>query len=429
MKRNVTGVTALALALCLLLAACGGQGASPSDAPKSPDKITEAVPPAGSAPEEKASGKEEAPAGEEAPETEAPAGEKSPEKALPAGEEAPAAPARREDGTLAEDIAPALAALGETDWQTVSITAEDYGITEKPVGDPGIYGGAASLSLGKLAAVSLSSDGAASEELFDELWRRFLEDPDAVLAYLALMGDQRDRSGEPAAETLCGHIASADAAWYNSVEFGEALAACRERYPAGCVAELLDVLEREHAEGIERNNWQGVEPSHTPPREPPSEGWQAVSVDLESFGLTRTLNDERFEYIFNHTDTIPLDQLIVFDLWGDALTEGSSEELRIRFLEAPDKALAYLVLMGDQRVDYWDQPLAADVICMSIASADAAWHGGSKEFAATMASCRERYPSGRISELLDVMEQEHAASMERQQEVIEAYQEHLKAQE
>ena len=141
--------------------------------------------------------------------------------------------------------------------------------------------------------------------------------------------------------------------------------------------------------------------------------WEAVSIDLESFGISQTLNDERFEYIFNHTNTVPLDQLIVFDLWGDALTEGSSEELRSRFLEAPDTVLAYLVLMGDQRVDYWDQPLAADVICRSIATADAAWHGGSEEFAATMASCRERYPSGRIAELLDVMEQEHAASMER----------------
>lgn len=174
---------------------------------------------------------------------------------------------------------------------------------------------------------------------------------------------------------------------------------------------------------------QGASPSDAPPPEdvtpeetapvPPGfpeleeTEWEAVSVDLESFGLSRTLNDERFEYIFNHTNTVPLDQLIVFDLWGDALTEGSSEELRSRFLEAPDTVLAYLVLMGDQRVDYWDQPLAADVICMSIASADAAWHGGSEEFAQTMASCRERYPSGRISELLDVMEQEHAASMER----------------
>lgn len=173
---------------------------------------------------------------------------------------------------------------------------------------------------------------------------------------------------------------------------------------------------------------QGASPSEAPPEDlPPEETapvpsgfpeleeteWEAVSIDLESFGISQTLNDERFEYIFNHTNTVPLDQLIVFDLWGDALTEGSSEELRSRFLEAPDTVLAYLVLMGDQRVDYWDQPLAADVICRSIATADAAWHGGSEEFAQTLAACRERYSSGRVAELLDVMEQEHAASMER----------------
>ena len=173
---------------------------------------------------------------------------------------------------------------------------------------------------------------------------------------------------------------------------------------------------------------QGASPSEAPPEDlPPEETapvpsgfpeleetkWEAVSVDLESFGLSVGHDDERFMYIMGHTDTVPLDQLIVFDLWGDALTEGSSEELRSRFLEAPDTVLAYLVLMGDQRVDYWDQPLAADVICRSIATADAAWHGGSEEFAQTLAACRERYSSGRIAELLDVMEQEHAASMER----------------
>ncbi len=173
---------------------------------------------------------------------------------------------------------------------------------------------------------------------------------------------------------------------------------------------------------------QGGSPSEAPPEDlPPEETalvpsgfpeleeteWEAVSIDLESFGISQTLNDERFEYIFNHTNTVPLDQLIVFDLWGDALTEGSSEELRSRFLEAPDTVLAYLVLMGDQRVDYWDQPLAADKVCNSIATADAAWHGGSEEFAQTLAACRERYSSGRVAELLDVMEREHAASMER----------------
>ena len=191
---------------------------------------------------------------------------------------------------------------------------------------------------------------------------------------------------------------------------------------------------------------QGASPSEVPQEDlPPEETapvpsgfpeleeteWEAVSIDLESFGISQTLNDERFEYIFNHTNTVPLDQLIVFDLWGDALTEGSSEELRSRFLEAPDTVLAYLVLMGEQVVTLpgWEPMPAAEIVCRSIASADAAWHGGSEEFAATMASCRERYPSGRIAELLDVIEQEHAASMERQQEAIEAYQEHLKPQE
>lgn len=173
---------------------------------------------------------------------------------------------------------------------------------------------------------------------------------------------------------------------------------------------------------------QGASPSEAPQEDLPLEEtalvpsgfpeleeteWEAVSVDLESFGLTIRSDDERLMYIFEHTAAVPLDQLIVFDLWGDALTEGSSEELRSRFLEAPDTVLAYLVLMGDQRVDYWDQPLAADKVCNSIATADAAWHGGSEEFAQTLAACRERYSSGRVAELLDVMEQEHAASMER----------------
>ena len=403
MKRSVTGVIALAPALCLLLAACGGQGALPSDAPPEelPARITETVPPAKPAPVEKAPGEEEVPPPEEEP-------------PAPVGEETPAAPASPEDKALAEDIVPALEALEQPNWQIVSISAKDYGIIEDPVGDPAVYGGAASLSLNRLIAVSLSCDGAAGEDVSGELWRRFLEAPNTLLACLTLMGDQQDEYWErPAAEVICRSIASAGAAWYNSIEFGEALAACRETYPTGRAAELLDVMELEHAAGLQRNGWQGAEPSHAPPQEPPPEGWQAVDIGLDAFGLKRTLDSPRFEYIFNHTDTVHLDQLIVFDLWADALTEGSSEELRSRFLEAPDTVLAYLVLMGDQRVDYWDQPLAADVICRNIASADAAWHGGSEEFATVLASCWERYPSGRIAELLDVMEQEHAASMER----------------
>ena len=143
--------------------------------------------------------------------------------------------------------------------------------------------------------------------------------------------------------------------------------------------------------------------------------WQAVSTDAVAFDLDGGIDNPNFEYVFNHTDTVPLDQLIAFDLAADALSEGSSDELRSRFLEAPNKVLAYLVLMGDQQVDFWDNPPAAEVICMSIASADAAWHGGSEEFAKTMETCRENYPSGPVAHLLDVMEAEHKASLERNQ--------------
>ena len=200
MKTNVTGIPALALALCLLLAACGGQGASPSEAP----------------PED-----------------------------LPPEETAP--------------VRSGFPELEETEWEAVSIDAEDYGIVQDPIGDPAVYGGAASLSLGKLIACSLSSDGAAAENLSDELRKRFLEAPHTLLAYLVLMGDQRmDYWDQPlASEVICRHIASADAAWYEgSEEFARTLSSCRERYPSGRIAELLDVMEQEHAASMERNHGQ-----------------------------------------------------------------------------------------------------------------------------------------------------------------------------
>ena len=143
--------------------------------------------------------------------------------------------------------------------------------------------------------------------------------------------------------------------------------------------------------------------------------WQAVSTDAETFHLDGGFDNQTFEYVHSHTDTVPLDQLIAFALVADAASEGAMEELRSRFLEAPNTVLAYLELMGDQdtQLSGWALAPTAEIICQFIASADAAWHDGSEEFAQTMAACREAYPTGRISELLDVMEEEHAASMER----------------
>ncbi len=143
--------------------------------------------------------------------------------------------------------------------------------------------------------------------------------------------------------------------------------------------------------------------------------WMAVSTDAAAFDLNGGLDNPNFEYVLDHTDTAPLDQLIAFTLVADGLSEGACDELRSRFLEAPNTVLAYLMLMGDQQVGFWDNPPAAEVICRFIASADAAWYGGSEEFARTLETCRESYSSGPIAELLDVMETEHEASMERNQ--------------
>ena len=142
MKPNAGRGTALALALCLLLAACGGQGALPSNAPpprEAAARAAEPLPPAGSPsapPEAEAPGREALPP----PEAKAPvSGEEAPappEEVSGEGK-APAVPARPEDGALAEDIVPALESLEKTDWRIVSIDANDYGIVEGPHWGPG----------------------------------------------------------------------------------------------------------------------------------------------------------------------------------------------------------------------------------------------------------------------------------------------------
>lgn len=139
--------------------------------------------------------------------------------------------------------------------------------------------------------------------------------------------------------------------------------------------------------------------------------WPAVSTDAGTFGLSGGYDDPDFMYVFEHTDTVPLDQLIAFSLVADGLSEGASDELRSRFLEAPHTVLAYLTLMGDQTTELpgWEPKPTAEIICQFIASADAAWYGGSEEFARTIAACREVYTEGRGAALLDVLEAEHAA--------------------
>lgn len=142
--------------------------------------------------------------------------------------------------------------------------------------------------------------------------------------------------------------------------------------------------------------------------------WQTLTTDKETFGLT---GPEGYEYLHEHVHELPLDQLVIFAMYADGgYSEGAHDELRARFLEAPHKVLSYLVLLEDQTVHHggWPEPTKiAEDVCSFIASADACWYEGSAEFAQTMAACREDYPSGPVAALLDILEAEHAAGMER----------------
>ena len=112
---------------------------------------------------------------------------------------------------------------------------------------------------------------------------------------------------------------------------------------------------------------------------------------------------------------MPLDKLIAFDLIADALSEGSSDEIYRRFMEAPNAVLTFLSLVGDQTVELTGlgEVSAAEFTCRGIASVDVAWYGATPEFDAIIKEYRGYYPTGKIAELLDCMEEEHEAAIQR----------------
>ena len=152
-------------------------------------------------------------------------------------------------------------------------------------------------------------------------------------------------------------------------------------------------------------------------KRPPAEQveWDVTSVHPEDFGMEATMDDQRFEEIFKNTQTVPLDQLIAFDLAADALSEGSNEELYRRFMEAPNTVLNYLALMGTQTVEWtgYGEVCAAEMVCRRIASADVSWHDATDEFDQIVSAYKGYYPDGRIAELLTILEEEHLAALER----------------
>ena len=135
--------------------------------------------------------------------------------------------------------------------ETVSVNPKDYGIT-----DAMLHGeesaNISQLSLEALGAYHLHTDGAMSESSAEELYQRFMRDPDTVLAYLAKLGDQMSRRNDTAATELCRAIASADVFGYDATpEFSAVLQECRKRYPFGQISALLNALQSAYDEAVE----------------------------------------------------------------------------------------------------------------------------------------------------------------------------------
>lgn len=147
-----------------------------------------------------------------------------------------------------EQISKTTVDFESPDWQVVSIASEDYGIVYEDIDDYRDY------PLDKLVAYFLGSDGALAEGSGDELYNRFMEAPNTVLTYIALIGDGMARDDIPVRTVLCREIAAADVFWYDATEaFGSILQQYEEIYPSGRIADVLTCLKEEYDAAVERN--------------------------------------------------------------------------------------------------------------------------------------------------------------------------------
>ncbi len=309
---------------------------------------------------------------------------------------------RLPEDTGREDTPPEAAA-----WQAVSIERGDY--SDRGDTDPADCG---SLTLARLCACYLRSGGFYADDYGEEIYRRFMEAPNLVLNYFALIDDRvvlGGWSGEMTAlEEICQRIASEHVNVHkNTAEFTELLQRCRESYPEGRVAEILDLLEREYQAALRGS------PGYVPPvRKPPeyeSVDWQVISSSPEEYGLPcgGDLPD---------WPALTLAELCTCYLHADGgAAEGSSAELYRRFMDAPDTVLNYLALLVGQTASIRGDGNETDVVeklCDCIAMTDIHWvdvyyPDNMQRFYQIMGQYRERYPAGRIAEILDILQEKH----------------------
>ena len=141
-------------------------------------------------------------------------------------------------GKTASSPEPVAAGFENPGWPVFSVRPEDYGI----VYDAESVNRLSEYPLDKLMAYYLGADGAYSVGASAELYGRFIEAPRTVAACIALLGDAALERGEPARDALCKAIAQ-EACYGGAGEFSQALEACRDAFPSGAAAKVLERLE------------------------------------------------------------------------------------------------------------------------------------------------------------------------------------------
>ena len=142
--------------------------------------------------------------------------------------------------------------------------------------------------------------------------------------------------------------------------------------------------------------------------------WDGVSVIPEDLGMENSLDNPKFSEVFNNTKKAPLNKLIAFCLIADGLSEGACDELYRRFIEDPNTVLVFLSFLENQTYPLtgMGEVSIAEFICKQIAFADVVWHGSTATFDNIITAYPNYYPTGRINELLDVLEREHNSAIE-----------------
>lgn len=187
---------------------------------------------------------------------------------------------------------------------SVSIDPADYGITEAMLSAedmPDFY----ALSLEALGAYLLHTDGAGAEGSGDELYQRFMSDPDAVLHYLASLGGQKARGEDTAAAELCREIVSADVFWYGQTpEFTEILNEYSALYPDGPIAALLEILETEYGAAVERGPARVLSPDGLGVSDNGNDGAARLVAEMPVLGGKLKQVELRIHHDFRGYDTL-----------------------------------------------------------------------------------------------------------------------------